>query len=407
MGIVNDYFSFQNGYAFKSVDFTENGEYKIIKIKELKGGSVKFFDDTAEINPSCDFDIEKYIIRKGDVLFALTGDPVSKPNPLSWVGRVSYYTHDEPALLNQRVCKAVPKGSVPNEYLYYFFRQESESFKLASKATGSASQANISTKTIEQHRMDIPDKDKMDKIVSVLRNIDEKIENNNQINRNLSEQVAVIYKSWFVDFEPFERKKPDDWFVGTVDDLANEVVCGKTPSTKKEEYYGDDVPFVTIPDMHGCVYTVHTERKLSVLGADSQSKKTLPKNSICVSCIGTAGLVILLPEPSQTNQQINSIVPKSNYSPYYIYLMMSTMSETINKLGQAGSTIVNLNKTQFGKIEVMIPSVSAMAAFDEIVEPMFKEILSNQIENIRLSNLRDTLLPRLISGELDVSDLDI
>lgn len=167
------------------------------------------------------------------------------------------------------------------------------------------------------------------------------------------------------------------------------------------------MPFVTIPDMHGCVYTVHTERKLSVLGADSQSKKTLPKNSICVSCIGTAGLVILLPEPSQTNQQINSIVHKSNYSPYYIYLMMSTMSETINKLGQAGSTIVNLNKTQFGKIEVMIPSVSAMAAFDEIVEPMFKEILSNQIENIRLSNLRDTLLPRLISGELDVSDLDI
>ena len=74
--------------------------------------------------------------------------------------------------------------------MYYFFRQESESFKLASKATGSASQANISTKTIEQHRMDIPDKDKMDKIVSVLRNIDEKIENNNQINRNLSEKVA-------------------------------------------------------------------------------------------------------------------------------------------------------------------------------------------------------------------------
>ena len=175
MGIVNDYFSFQNGYAFKSADFTENGEYKIIKIKELKDGLVKFFDDTAEINPSDDFDIEKYIIRKGDVLFALTGDPVNKPNPLSWVGRVSYYTHDEPALLNQRVCKAIPKGNVPNEYLFYFFRQESEFYKLASKATGSASQANISTKTIEQHRMDIPDKKNMDKIVSTLRDIDKKI----------------------------------------------------------------------------------------------------------------------------------------------------------------------------------------------------------------------------------------
>ena len=159
--------------------------------------------------------------------------------------------------------------------------------------------------------------------------------------------------------------------------------------------------------MHGCVYTVHTERMLSELGADSQRKKTLPKNSICVSCIGTAGLVALLPEPSQTNQQINSIVPKTNYSPYYIYLMMNTMAETINKLGQAGSTIVNLNKTQFGKMEVMIPSLSVMADFDEIVEPMFNAILSNQIENIRLSDLRDSLFPKLMSGELDVSDLEI
>ena len=223
----------------------------------------------------------------------------------------------------------------------------------------------------------------------------------------MSEQANALYKSWFVDFEPFEGEKPDDWNDGTVDDLANEIVCGKTPSTKKEEYYGEDVPFVTIPDMHGCIYTVHTERKLSVLGAELQSKKTLPKNSICVSCIGTAGLVVLLSEPSQTNQQINSIVPKVNYSPYYIYLMMNTMAETINKLGQAGSTIVNLNKTQFGKMEVMIPSLSVMADFDEIAEPIFKEILSNQIENIKLSNLRDSLLPKLMSGELDVSDLDI
>lgn len=223
----------------------------------------------------------------------------------------------------------------------------------------------------------------------------------------MSGQTAALYKSWFVDFEPFNGEQPLDWTEGTVDDLAREVVCGKTPSTKKEEYYGEDIPFVTIPDMHGCVYTVHTERKLSILGAESQSKKTLPKNSICVSCIGTAGLVTLLPEPSQTNQQINSIVPKIDYSAYYIYLMMNTMGETINKLGQAGSTIVNLNKTQFGKMEVLIPSVKVMRDFDEIVEPMFNTILSNQIENIRLANLRDSLLPKLMSGELDVSALDI
>lgn len=210
-----------------------------------------------------------------------------------------------------------------------------------------------------------------------------------------------------MNYEPFDGVVPVDWENGTVDDLASEIVCGKTPSTKVEEYYGDDMPFVTIPDMHGCVYVVSTARALSNLGVESQKKKTLPKNSICVSCIGTAGLAALLPCKCQTNQQINSIIPKEGFSPYYIYLMMLTMSETINKLGQGGSTIVNLNKSQFGKMEVQIPSVASMRAFDLIVGPMFESILANQYENIKLASLRDSLLPKLMSGELDVSELEI
>lgn len=174
-----------------------------------------------------------------------------------------------------------------------------------------------------------------------------------------------------------------------------------------KDYYGSDVPFITIPDMHGNTYAVTTERYLSTYGANSQAKKMLPPNSICVSCIGTAGLVALVASESQTNQQINSIIPKDGYSPFYIYLLMQTLSEVINKLGQSGSTIVNLNKAQFGKIPVIIPSTSTMSAFDEIVAPMFKTTRLNQEENIKLALLRDTLLPRLMSDELDVSDLDI
>lgn len=290
------------------------------------------------------------------------------------------------------------------KYVFYALKECLYDFKLMSQGT---STKFLTMAILNSFKLKIPSIEVQRKISGVLSTIDEKIENNTSINRNLSEQTAALYKSWFVDYEPFNGEQPLDWTEGTVDDLAKEVVCGKTPSTKKEEYYGEDIPFVTIPDMHGCVYTVQTERKLSILGAESQSKKTLPKNSICVSCIGTAGLVTLLPEPSQTNQQINSIVPKTDYSAYYIYLMMDTMGETINKLGQAGSTIVNLNKTQFGKMEVLIPSVKAMRDFDEIVEPMFNAILSNQIENIRLAKLRDSLLPKLMSGKLDISDLDI
>lgn len=86
---------------------------------------------------------------------------------------------------------------------------------------------------------------------------------------------------------------------------------------------------------------------------------------------------------------------------------MQTLSDTINKLGQSGSTIVNLNKSQFGKIQVIIPALSVMIKFDKIVSPMFEKMLQNQMENLKLTSLRDALLPRLMSGELDVSDIEI
>ena len=228
-----------------------------------------------------------------------------------------------------------------------------------------------------------------------------------RLNENLEQQAQALYRSWFVNYDPFDGVKPVDWIDGTIDDLGAEIICGKTPSTKKAEYYGGTTPFITIPDMHGCVYNVSTERYLSAAGVASQPKKCLPPNTVCVSCIGTAGLVTLVSEESQSNQQINSIVPKQDVSAYYIYLLMQTLSETINKLGQSGSTIVNLNKTQFGKIQVVIPAPNIMQEFDSLCSPLFETILSNQKENIKLSELRDALLPKLMSGEIDVSDLDL
>lgn len=266
---------------------------------------------------------------------------------------------------------------------------------------------SLRTETLNRLEFDIPSIEEQEIVLSCLNPIDRKIELNNAINNNLEQQAKTLFKSWFVDYEPFNGKQPDDWILGTIDDLAKDIVCGKTPSTKKEEYYGGYIPFITIPDMHNCVYSLNTARSLSTLGAESQSNKTLPVNSVCVSCIGTAGLVTLVPVPSQTNQQINSIIPKSTVSPYYVYLLMKTMSEIINKLGQSGSTIVNLNKAQFGKIEVIIPSTKVMLEFTKLVEPIFELILLNQKENNRLSNLRDTLLPKLMSGELDVSNIDL
>ena len=295
------------------------------------------------------------------------------------------------------------------EYLFALLKSNyviAELQHLAETRSGTFPQITFSSE-LAPMKVFLPDKDTQKRIVSILSSIEQKIDKNNEINNNLEQQAQAIYRSWFVNYEPFDGTKPDDWSDGTIDDLGTEIICGKTPSTKKSEYYGGNTPFITIPDMHGCVYIVSTERYLSDAGVSSQPKKTLPPNTVCVSCIGTAGLVTFVSEESQSNQQINSIIPKEGISVYYIYLLMQTLADTINKLGQSGSTIVNLNKTQFGKIQVMIPSELVLQDFDSLCRPLFDTILSNQKENINLSELRDALLPKLMSSELGVSDIDL
>ena len=216
---LGDYCDFQNGYAFKSSEFKTNGEYKIVKIKELKDGLVKFFDDSASVDIQGIKEFEKYKIYRNDVLFALTGDPVSKPNPLSWVGRVSIYRSDENALLNPRTCKIKKSDEIDNQFLYYYFRQWENFYALASKATGSASQANISTNTIADTIIKLPPLPTQQKIARILSSLDDKIELNNKINTNLEQQAGVLFKNWFVDFEPFGGKMPEGWKVGTVSEI--------------------------------------------------------------------------------------------------------------------------------------------------------------------------------------------
>lgn len=294
-----------------------------------------------------------------------------------------------------------------NNYFLYYLISDDAFFEYATVTAKGTKMPRGDKSSIMSFEVPDFDMGKQLKIASILKSIDDKIKINNKINNNLLEQADSIFKSWFIDFEPFNNEFPNDWNNGTIEDLSEEVVCGKTPSTKRKEYYGNDIPFITIPDMHNSTYIIKTERYLSVLGADSQPKKTLPKNSICVSCIGTAGLVSLVSIDSQTNQQINSIIPKKNISPYYIYLLMRGKYDEINKYGQGGSTIVNLNKREFSKLEVTIPSNDVLLKFDKIVKHMFEVILNNQNENEKLSNLRDYLLPNLINGIMDVSQIDI
>lgn len=282
------------------------------------------------------------------------------------------------------------------KFLFYLL----DSIDFTPFITGSA-QPKLSQQSLSKIYLKLPPLPTQQKIAAILSSLDDKIELNNKINTNLEHQAQALFKNWFVDFEPFGGKMPEGWKVGVISDFGN-VICGKTPSTKIKDYYGDEIPFITIPDMHNSVYACYTERYLSVKGAQSQESKNLPPNSICVSCIATPGLVVLTDRISQTNQQINSIVPNENVSLYYIYLTLKNLSETIKMLGSSGSTTSNLNKEQFSKIQITIPNNEVMKKFESFVQPMFEKIRSLQKEDYKLVTIRDTLLPKLMNEEIEV-----
>lgn len=389
---LGDYCDFQNGYAFKSSEFKTNGEYKIVKIKELKDGLVKFFDDSASVDIQDINEFEKYKINRNDVLFALTGDPVSKPNPLSWVGRVSIYRSDENALLNQRTCKIKKSEKIDNQFLYYYFRQWENFYALASKATGSASQANISTNTIADTIIKLPPLPIQQKIAAILSSLDDKIELNNKINTNLEQQAGALFKNWFVNFEPFGGKMPEGWKVGKLCDIADysseKIEINKlTPET----YYSTEN---MLPSKGG----IETATSLPSI---SHTTRCLPGETI-ISNIRPyfKKIFYCTEEVAGCSTDVLCFKPKNkDYSEYLYQVLYSDIFFDYMVLGSKGTKMPRGDKQQIMNYPITIPNELYLRKFKTFAEPIFSQIDINRKENKRLSELRDTLLPKLMNGE--------
>ncbi len=222
---------------------------------------------------------------------------------------------------------------------------------------------------------------------------------------SIGNKSSKVRKNFPDSFQPSELGPiPAGWEVRQVKDFGL-VVCGKTPSKSNADYYGNTIPFIKIPDMHQSAWITDTSDGLSLDGARSQSKKQIPANSICVSCIATVGKVVITSRDSHTNQQINSVVPNRDYFRYYLYFTFSGMTKELHDLASGGSATLNLNTGNFSKINILLPSDEALESYFSAVDSQFQKMLSNDIESQTLTNLRDTLLPKLISGELRVEDV--
>ena len=282
-----------------------------------------------------------------------------------------------------------------NEFYFHWLKSPAGQFSLEGIISGSA-QPKFNKTSFRAMEIPVPPIKEQRAIASVLSSLDDKIDLLHRQNETLEQMAETLFRQWFV-----ENPNPE-WEERPLSEFG-QIICGKTPSKKKPEYFDGEYPFIKIPDMHGKTFVFDTQDSLSEEGFLSQEKKALPAKSINVSCIATVGLVTMNAFPSQTNQQINSIITDDEYR-YYLYCEMKNSYDLLHAMASGGTATLNLNTGNFSKIPVLQPDEATLDRFNEFVSPMFDKIFENQTQIRTLTALRDTLLPKLMSGEVRVSE---
>ena len=303
----------------------------------------------------------------------------------------------------------IDKDIVLPHYLYYSIKD----IDFASLNVGSAV-PSLTCPIIEAIEVTIPSISIQQKILNCIEPIDEKISLNNRINHNLEQQAQALYKSWFVDFEPFRGEKfvdselgliPEGWRVGQLSEIC-EIVGGGTPSKVKTEYYTNNgIHWLTPKDLSiSCKkFTSRGLDDITELGYKSSSAKLMPKGAVLFSSRAPIGYLTIAKNTICTNQGFKSAVPGIAGTAFlYYYLKFNT--EYIKTLA-SGSTFKEASGSLMKSLAVVIPPKMVFDKFEDVMARYFDSQENIELENSHHVEVRDSLLPRLMSGKLKINDL--
>lgn len=329
--------------------------------------------------------INDYIFFYDTILISEDGENLnSRKTPIAFRAKGQYWVNNHAHVL-------LPK----REHYFPIITNYIEAMDLTPYITG-AVQPKLSQENLLKIKIEMPTSEaEQQAIAGVLSCLDDKIDLLHRQNKTLEGMAETLWRKMFV-----EEAKPE-WKKGKLGDCG-QIICGKTPSKKISEYFGGDIPFIKIPDMHGNIFIFDTEDSLTEAGKMSQLNKTIPAKSICVSCIATVGLISMNAIESQTNQQINTVIPNKVFQRYFLFLLLRNMTDDLFARASGGTATDNLNKGDFSRIEISIPDENIIRKYDDLVKEYFEKIYLNSIQIRTLTRMRDTLLPKLMSGELKV-----
>lgn len=293
------------------------------------------------------------------------------------------------------------EGLVDEEYLYYLIKHNVVVLK---KNTHGSVFDTITRETFDGIEVELPSLVEQKIVASILRDLDDKIEVNNKINKNLEQQAQALFKSWFLDYEPWDGSVPDSWKHGKLGDFA-EIKRGGSPRPIQEYLSDSGLRWLKISDVTSLQTPFVIDIKDHIIEAGLRKTVFLKAGSLVLSNSATPGVPKILDVDSCIHDGW-LYFPESKFSKEYLYLYFKYIRQQLVNLSN-GSVFNNLKTDILKKYPTILPDKETLQRFDDIVIPMFLQIQNLTRESHKLADMRDTLLPKLMSGKLDVSDIDI
>lgn len=357
--------------------------------------SLPAFDNsnTPEILNGEEIKSSKFVLDESTILF-------NKLNPkFRRVWNIHSLEKYENTICSTEFLPLKAKANIEQDYLYYYVSSPYFTRLMDGIRTGTSnSQQRIDWKQFLREPINVPSLPIQRKVVSLLRNIDKKIELNNAINNNLEQQMQALYKSWFIDFEPFNGTKPSSWQSENIYSIAN-IIYGAPFASKMFNTDGIGKPIIRIRDLKSQEFVTYTTEK-------HPKGHLIKPGDIVIGMDGEFRPYIWGNEEAWLNQRVCIFENKRPKGKAFLLLTIKPLLNVIEQT-QVATTVIHIGKKDFDAFEIILPDIKTLNQFDEITTPMIEQIVNNRLENKRLSFLRDTLLPKLMSGELDVSGIDL
>lgn len=409
---LGDLIELNNGFAFKSKDFIQNG-IPVIKIKNVKPNRI-LLEDLSFVSVETAQHKKCVKILPTDILITMTGNRKDGGSD-SWVGKVALFKKEGKYLLNQRVSAIkVKRHDIINyKYLAYLLSSWESQLYFINNSNSSGGQANISPEIVNNYIIYIPSLYIQNSILNILSSLDDKIELNRRINENLEQQAQALFKSWFVDFEPFKDGKfvdselgmiPEGWKVKKLGELCDSISV--THPCKEGQLI-----FLNTGDIENGFVLNH--KYMNIKDMPGQAKKSIQENDILYSEIRPINRHFAFVNfPAQeyiVSTKLMVLRANDNESSIRLYQYL-TSEDVINELQHEAEsrsgTFPQIRFENIKSLKILIGSDDVEKKYTKYIGNIYKMIFQYRKEIMRLAQLRDTLLPRLMSGELAITDVD-